>query len=119
MNNRAHVHKYQKKDRHGNSGITKYRNVNFISCHQTCYLIGNVLSKCRTSPKVMTNQKMNGLVVSLSAETFLNTGHFCLLTKPSSWLRALCPVHYVLVFNLETVIIINKQCIMFGNSISC
>ena len=39
------VHKYQKKDRHGHSSITKYRNVNFISGHQTYHLIGDVLSK--------------------------------------------------------------------------
>ena len=45
------VHKYQKKDRPGPSSITKYRNVNFISGHQTCHLIGDVLSKCSHKAK--------------------------------------------------------------------
>ena len=39
------VHKYQEKDRHGQISITKYRNVNFISDHQTCHVFEHVLSK--------------------------------------------------------------------------
>ena len=37
----------------------------------------------------MMIKKMNGPIVSLSAETFLNTGQFCLVTKPASLLRTL------------------------------
>ena len=39
------AHKYQKKDKYGHSSITKYRNINFISGHQTYNLTGDVLSK--------------------------------------------------------------------------
>ena len=39
------VHKYQKKDRHGHCGITKNRNVNFMSGPQTYHLIGDILYK--------------------------------------------------------------------------
>ena len=43
-------------------------NVNFISGHQTCHWIGDVLScsSFRTSPKVMTIPKINGLTYTAS-----------------------------------------------------
>ena len=46
--------------------------------------LGTSYISVRTSPRVTTSLKMNGLVVSLSAETFLNTGQCYLVTKPST-----------------------------------
>ena len=51
------VHKYQKKDRHEQTSITKNRNVNFISGHKTCRLIGDISSKRSYKLKVMMARK--------------------------------------------------------------
>ena len=69
------AHKYQKK-------IDTYTVVSLSTETSVLFqvTIGDVLFKHR----VMTIQKMNGLAVSLNVETFLNTGQFCLVIKPSS-----------------------------------
>ena len=106
------VHKYQKKG-HRHSTITKYQNINFISGHQTCHLIGDVLSKHLHKSKGMMTQRMNGLVVSLSAETFLNTVQFCLVIKPSSWIRSFSVFMHVIQIMCKMLNILIRSSVKF------